>query len=62
MDGASLMRFFKAGNNVRTPEDEVASMRLMAIANRLKPQDSINIEIDPIPEEPAAESEADTLQ
>jgi len=37
-------------------------MRLMAIANRLKPQDSINIEIAPIPEEPAAESEADTLQ
>ena len=56
------MRFFKAGNNVRTPEDEIASMRLMAIANRLKPQDSINIEIDPILEEPAAESEAGTLQ
>ena len=56
------MRFFKAGNNVRTPEDEVASMRLMAIANRLRPQASLNIEIDPIPEEAATESEAGPLQ
>jgi hypothetical protein len=56
------MRFFKAGNSPRTPEDEVAAMRLTAIANRLKPQDSDCIQIDPIAAEPAPDPEPDTLQ
>ena len=56
------MRFFKAGTAVRTPEDEMAFARLTAIANRLKPQDSTYIEIDPITDEPAADAEPDTLQ
>ena len=56
------MRFFKAGNSPRTPEDEVAAMRLTAIANRLKPQDSDCIEIEPIADEPTSDTEPDTLQ
>ena len=56
------MRFFKAGNFPRTPEDEAAAMRLTAIANRLKPQDSHYIEIDPIAAETASDTEPDTLQ
>ena len=56
------MRLFKAGTAVRTPEDEIAFARLAAIANRLKPQDLSYIEIDPIPDEPATETDPDTLQ
>jgi len=56
------MRLFKAGTAVRTPEDEIAFARLAAIANRLKPQDSSYIEIDAIPDEPASETDPDTLQ
>ena len=56
------MRFFKAGTATRTPEDEMAFARLTAIANRLKPQDSTFIEIEPVADEPAADTEPDTLQ
>lgn len=56
------MRFFKAGNNVRTPEDEVAAMRLMAISNRLKPQEPTFIQVEPIGSEPVADTEPDALQ
>jgi len=56
------MRFFKAGTTVRIPEDEAAAMRLMAIAHRLKPQDSSDIEIEPRADETAPETEPDTLR
>ena len=37
-DGVPLMRFFKADRTARSPEEEVAAMRLMAVANRSKAQ------------------------
>jgi len=36
LDGALLMRLFKASDAARSAEDEAAAVRLLAIANRSK--------------------------
>jgi hypothetical protein len=57
------MRFFKADQGVRSVEDEVAAVRLMAIANRSKGRDPYDLRDDTPPEASAdGEAAVDDLQ
>jgi hypothetical protein len=56
------MRFFKA-EQVRSVEDEVAAVRLMAVANRSRGRDPFQVEGDVPDDEPdSGGSGADSLQ